>query len=338
MKIIRRQTLTAGLAAALILLPALTIAQAAGLPTPGEVAKALGFTDSEVAQIQAGEIVSKDLNEGSDKELAGVVAVFFKKPVSELVEIALQGKMLETDKNIRAFHVWKPDASADEAFAGLKLDAAESDEAGIFSRASAGGKLNLSTAEIAQFRKTKPEPAAVSAELRAMLKARYDSYRKSGLSGIAPYARGGSKTATPGEELVLAIKETMPAARRQDYFQALLSYPAGPLPDVEHRFYWFKQEVEGRPTFILAHRASRLTANAALLTEEQYYVGHSYNSNFVTGGGLQVEGGTIVFYVNRTFTDQVAGFGSSVKHGIGRARMLSEVAAKLKSIRDQLQK
>jgi transcriptional regulator with XRE-family HTH domain len=312
--------------------------QTPAVQTPAELAKALGFTTAEIAQIEAGEIVNKDLQEGSDKELAGVVAVFFKKPVSELVELALQGKMLETDKDIRAFRGWKPDASADEAFAAVALDASESDEVEIFSRASAGERLNLSDAEIAQFRKTKRDPGAVSAEIRTMLKARYAAYLQSGLNGIAPYARGGSKSARPGDELALAIKETMTAARRQDYFQALLSYPANPLPDVEHRFYWFKQTVEGRPTFVLAHRASRSSANAALLTEEQYYVGHSYNSNFIAGGGLQVRGGTLVFYVNRTFTDQVAGFGSGMKHSIGRGRMLDEVAGNLKRIRDQLQR
>ena len=41
------------------------------------------------------------------------------------VEAAMQGKMLETDKNTQAFRVWKPDASADEAFADMR--AAECD-------------------------------------------------------------------------------------------------------------------------------------------------------------------------------------------------------------------
>jgi hypothetical protein len=43
-----------------------------------------------------------------------------------------------------------------------------------------------------------------------------------------------------------------------------------------------------------------------------------------------------VFYINRTFTDQVAGFGSGMKHGIGREQMLSEVTANLIRIRAEL--
>ena len=318
----------------------LSLARVAAQPLPAtaELAKALGFTPAEIARIEAGEIVSKDLKEGSDKELAGVVAVLFKKPVAELAEIAVQGKLLETDKKIQAFGAWKPDEAVDKALASLKLDATESDEVEIFSRASTGDKLNLSAAEIEQFRKTKRDAGAVSAELRSMLKARYEAYRKSGLNGIAPYVRGGNKTAKPGEELALAIKETMTAAPRKDFFQALLDYPAKPLANVEHHFYWFKQEVEGRPTFILSHRTSRSSSNAAIMSEEQFYVGHSYNSNLIIGGGLEVKGGTLVFYVNRTFTDQVAGFASGMRHNIGRGRMLDEVATKLKRARDELKK
>ena len=306
------------------------------MPTPDEVGKALGFTDAEIGQIKAGQIIRKDLQEGSDKELAGVVGAFFKQPVSELVEVAMQGKLLESDPNTKALRVWQPGDDADKAFADVGLSASETSEAQIFANAAPGSKLNLSTADIALFQNLQPTPDSVSPQLRAMLKARYEAYRQKGLAGVAPYTRGGRKESSPARELTLAINETMKAARRPDYFNALLSYPSNQLPDVEHRFYWLKQAVENRPTFILSHRAERHAANAALLTEEQYYVGHSYNSNFIAGGALEVQGGTIVFYVNRTFTDQVAGWGSSLKHNIGRGQMLDAVVAKLQRARGQL--
>lgn len=140
-------------------------AQTPVLPTPEAVAKALGFTDSEIRKIKGGEVIIKQLNEGSDKELAGVVAVFFKKPVGELADVALQGKLLETDKSIQAFHTWKPDESADTAFAKVGLDAKETAEAKYFSKASPGDKLNLSPAEIAQFKNVQPTPEAVNVPL-----------------------------------------------------------------------------------------------------------------------------------------------------------------------------
>jgi len=322
----------------LALLASTSFAQAPAPPTPDEVAKALGFTDAEVGQIKAGQIIRKDLKEGSDKELAGVVGAFFQHPVSELVNVVMQGKLLETSSGMLAFHGWSPDESADKAFADVGLSASEAGEAKIFANASPGSKLNLSKEDIALFQNVQPTPDSVNPQIRAMLKARYEAYRTSGLKGIAPYTRGGSNVSSPGKELELAINETKPAARRPDFFNALLSYPSGQLPDMEHHFYWFKTSVENRPTFILADRAERHMANAALLTEEQFYVGHSYNSNFIAGGCLEVQGGTIVFYVNRTFTDQVAGWGSSLKHSIGRGQMLDSVVASLQSAREKLGK
>ena len=309
---------------------------------PDEVAKALGFTDAEIGQIKGGQIVSKDLKEGSDKELAGVIGALFPQPINELVDLALDGKLMDSDPTILAHQVWKPDASADEAFAGIGLAPNEASEAQFFLQASADGRLNLSTEEIDQFRKLKAPSgqavSAVSAQLQAMLKARYQAYQQKGLQGIAPYARGGRNTASPNTELTLAIHESLPGEWLPGFRQALFNYPSDPLRGMEHRFLWYKQTVENRPTFILADRASLRTADAAVLTEEQFYVGHSYNSNFIIGGCFTVQGGTLVFYMNRTFTDQVAGFGSSLKHGIGRGQMLSAVAANLQRIRTQLQK
>jgi hypothetical protein len=334
MKITLRQNLIASLVAALTLLPALARAQNPPVPTPAEVAGALGFSDSEIEQIKGGEIVSKDLREGSDKELAGVVATFFKRPLAELAEKVRDGKFLETDPAILKLRVWEPEAPAAAQFAEVSLAANEEDETSYFLRASEGSRLNLSAAEVARFRRLN-DASAVNAELQAMLQARYEAYRRSGLKGIAPYARSSSKTVSPAEELSLAIQQALPGERLPGHRKALLNYPADPLAGMEHRFYWIKKQVEDRPTFILAHRTSVGMKDAEVLTEEQFYVGHSYNCNFVIAAGFTVEGGTLVFYVNRTFTDQVAGFGSSLRHSIGRKQMLSNVEANLKRIRAQ---
>ncbi len=74
---------------------------------------------------------------------------------------------------------------------------------------------------------------------------------------------------------------------------------------MEHRFYWFKRAVEDRLTVVLAHRTEIHSADAALLTEERFYVGQRYNSDLIVDGCLGVQDGTLVFSVNCTFTDQV---------------------------------
>ncbi len=42
-------------------------------------------------------------------------------------------------------------------------------------------------------------------------------------------------------------------------------------------------------------------------------------------GAVPVENGIVMFYRNRTFTDQVAGFGSGMKKGIGRGQMRNTI-------------
>ena len=56
----------------------------------------------------------------------------------------------------------------------------------------------------------------------------------------------------------------------------------------------------------------------ALFAERQFYVGTSYNS-LQTFIGLLPDGDrTVLVYTNRTFTDQVAGFRSNVRHSVAR--------------------
>ena len=270
---------------------ALLSMQASARSVPATVvaaAKSYGFTEAEIEKILRGEVLTKDLKEGSNKELAGVVALWLPRPVAEFADIALEGKLLRFDSSIRSLNAWKLDGSADKAFTDLQVDAAQ----------------------------------------QAMLKGRHDAYRKNGLKGID----------SPGELLALAIKETRSLERLPGYAEALLNFPAGPLPGMEHRFFAYEQDVEGRPAVILTHRAAVRGEHHALITEQRYYVSQVYDCRFIASECFEVPGGTLVFYVSRIFTDQVAGFGSRLKHVIGRGRMLAKVAANLKREREQLKK
>ena len=61
--------------------------------------------------------------------------------------------------------------------------------------------------------------------------------------------------------------------------------------------------------------------------DRQYFVSRTYNSMLTGTGCGQVAEGTIVYYVNRTSTDQVAGFMQETKHSVGRKQMREQVAA-----------
>ena len=71
----------------------------------------------------------------------------------------------------------------------------------------------------------------------------------------------------------------------------------------------------------------------AIMVERQFYVGHSYNSLQTITGCIAVPGGSLVFHSNHTSTDQVAGFGSGLRHSIGRDQMRDETFAGFEQLR-----
>lgn len=62
----------------------------------------------------------------------------------------------------------------------------------------------------------------------------------------------------------------------------------------------------------------------------------AYAANQLNIGCLPYRDGTLVFYANRTSTDQIAGMGSSLKHSIGREQMQAEIVKRLKNLQKLL--
>ena len=168
------------------------------------------------------------------------------------------------------------------------------------------------------------------------MKERIAAYQARGMAGIAPYAREGGKTAEPQQELLTATNALQVLSQKMpQVFQAFAKYPQGDPGQLEHRFYWLKQMIQDRPTFVLSHRCVHVDPPLAFLAERQFYVGQSYNSLQVVVGLFPLEGKTLVFYLNRTSTDQVAGFMQGTRHSMGRKIMAKEIRAHLGELRQK---
>ena len=90
---------------------------------------------------------------------------------------------------------------------------------------------------------------------------------------------------------------------------------------VDSEFYWIKQVADDRPDYILTHRMLQRQPDHLAMLSRDFYVGHSFNAAQAAAGALPVEGGVVIFYGNRTSSDQVAGFMSGMRHEIGRGMM-----------------
>lgn len=321
------------------------------LPSVKELMNFPGYTKADSKKLLAGQIVSHGLKEGSKKELGLTVGMLVSSPLAELVEFDRSGGLLKINREVIEFHNLGDTPADKDTFAGLGFKANEVKEVSQLLRVEPGSTFNLSASEIKRFksiakrfksRDTKKDPAVretVNSEYRAILVNRYKAYREGGLGAIAPYHRGHGKHAHPGKELANAVKrEILMRERMPDFYNAILNYPRDSEDDIQSNFFWIKQLVQDRPTFILVHRIYRYKPGEyAVETFREFYVGHSYNSLHSVMGAFPVKEGTLVFYLNRTSTDQVAGFGSSLKHKIGRLMLRYEVVELFTSIQKSLE-
>jgi hypothetical protein len=214
---------------------------------------------------------------------------------------------------------------------GVALKPNAEKEAKRYLNTEPGEELNLDAKEMAAFVALKSASKdgtvpvqKVEALIRQGLLARYQSYHKQGLAGVAPYERDHGKQRRAGDELLLSTKQLSGVAKHLPAFHKfLINYPNGlaaeEAKNLEEKFYWLNIDIFGRPTYVLVHRMLYHVGEAALAVERQYYASHDYNAMLQGIAALPTKEGTFLFYIGRVSTDQVAGFTSAALHPVSRA-------------------
>jgi len=294
-------------------------------PAPEEVFGVLGMAPGQIAELAQGRPVAYALDEGSADELAVALAWYLPAPVAEVVKHLRQGDPDLLDVDVTAHGVITEQGGP----ASLSPIALSKQEAEAMLEAGPGDEFNLSAHEISGFKHLQPAlrrtpgkafEEAVSQHYRELLFHRVTVYRRGGTEAIAPYAREESLDSKPSLELRQSANETPFLAR---YWPALhkawLDYPKTPLPPgVVESFPWVEKDVESRPAAILRHRVDADWNGCVLVLTREIYAAHSYNSSQWITGCVPYRDGVVVFQQVRSYTDQVAGVGSPVKHVVGR--------------------
>ena len=309
---------------------------AANLPDSEGLIQQLGIQQQDVVKLNQGDVVFFNVTENNEKELAAGAAMYFPAAPSKMIGLIKNKGLASIDTEVIAEGAIPSQATLD-AFKGFSFKAG-SDEAASFLAAKPGSQFNLSTEEFQALQATSSaQPDAASQAYRKILLQRWQAYRKNGLKGIALYDRGNGTEANPGGELRTATQNSKILARYfPELYKAWLNYPAALPAGAEETFFWRNRKVESRPTAILVHRVMLSNDAGELILSRQFYAGHSYNSNQLTIACLPYLDGSLVTYTNRTFTDQVAGFGSSVKHSVGGQQARGEMTKMLKNARKAL--
>ncbi|MFZ9875296.1 MAG: hypothetical protein ACO3E8_08005 [Candidatus Methylacidiphilales bacterium] len=292
------------------------------------------------AKIKSGEIVAPPIDDATDKELAVKLAMLVKASPDQLKEFITADNLMGKDPTFAASGQLSPDAPK---FDPIKLTP---DEAMDYLSAEPGNDFNFHTDDYAKLKAAKKKvkddkdaPAVAAQVLAEILNKRFQAYRQAGIGAVAPYDRGDGRFSEPGDELLnsmLASPVLQNAA--PDAFVAFRDFPGGPQDGIVHEFFWSQQKVEDKPAFILSHRMTYPMKNGVIYLDRQYFVSRTYNSMLTGTGCGQLAEGTIIYYVNRTSTDQVAGFMQETKHSVGRKQMREELIKMFEEIKKKVAK
>lgn len=317
------------LAGALLLLVVRTGAAVAQELNVAQVIADFGFPPDAAERIRRGEVLEADPSESSDRELAVGLTFLVKQSPATIADAFRKAVDLKEDSKLAASTPLR-DAGTPADFETLVLEPDGAAEARRYLGARAGETLNLSPQEIGAFNALAAADdravGRVEDQLKQTLLDRYRSYVANGLGGIAPYARS-SGLQEPSRDLRGAVEAAAPLLGK--YAPAMLellrAYPRDKPADLKESFYWLRYELDGRPNYTLRHRLALPVGSTVVVADREFYVSHGYNTSQAIAGLIPVPEGTVVFYRSRVSTDQVAGFGSSVKKGIGRGVMAEQL-------------
>jgi len=305
-------------------------------PSTDQILAEMGFSALEKRRVLEGEFVTAQIGAVSERDLSFSVAFLVKISPQALSEQVLAGAHVADDAQVRACGLLSGTGSVTD-FSELRL---AEDEARALSNAQPGDATNYSAGELASLKVLRGHPTqAVEAQLRRTLLERYQSYRASGLAGIAPYARRGgaannlASDMTKAVQSMVALKEHMP-----ELYAVLLDYPRTTSPAIRQSFRWVKSIIRGRPTYALAHVLAASDGEARAVVRREFYVSAGYNGQQVVAGFLPVAGGTVVLYMSHAFTDQVAGAGGSVKRNIGSRVMADQLKKIFENSRKRIER
>lgn len=315
-----------------------------------QVAETLGYDSRETRKLMDGLLVAHQLNDEAKKELALTVATKISASSARVFRDLEAKKLFEVDRTIIAWGTIGDTPATAATFEDLTLSSKELD--GLLS-VKPGHALNLSEAEIKSLRDAAKElrglkkgerRIGIMHAYRGLLAARVESYRAGGIDRVAPYHRG-KKNSSPGEDLAGALPSSTSLVAREApaFFRRITSVPVevtkgADSEGIDVELLWLRQKLNGREAVVLAHRVIGTDHRNTYLAQRDFYVSHSFDALQIMVGCMRIgEEESVVFYINRTYTEQIAGFASSAAHKIGRTMLEKEVRKLLGAVRAKYQ-
>lgn len=274
--------------------------------TPEEIAQRLGLADSIMQQFKNGEIVTKELEASTDKDLSLVVAALLDTDVEKLWEFAEAERIHEIqDATLSA-------GSIDPANPSAGLEAMELTEDMV---AKVMKNPHLSKDEANRVKEGSKHGKGAQV-YKQILTERAQAYWEKGLDGIIPYEGKGR---SPKDDLAAATEVTLKLMKDPTFREELKVIPAKSAHQDYHKLRWSIQQGSDLAAPTLIHVFRFKDERGFINISKQFYSGQDKDSSLIVAGVLPTaDGKSALFYTNHTYTSAVAGFGGSAKRTIGR--------------------
>jgi hypothetical protein len=200
--------------------------------------------------------------------------------------------------------------------------------------------LNLGNEDIGFFEDIAvADPSSVSDAFRQVLTRRLADYVANGIEGIEDYVRGNGVTVSPANEIRSGLSGVSGLERM---FGGVLDRVGSPVSRDDEtsgarRLHWAEKRVDGDRVIGLLDQLVAHMGDRGIAVEIHYYASSMYNSMVTLAAALPFEDQTLVFAINHTYTDQVTGFGASLRKRIGRNQAAAALASHLERVKEQLE-
>ena len=309
----------------------------------GELLRYLGLNpQAKRAELEAGEVVHNGLagREELPDEIAAAGAMLLVKASEPgaVIDAFLDAETFLRVHKVRRYQALKGGRAELAAFSTMTPpDVSRLREV----NKAPAGYLNLSAAEATKLKSVNPKEADLAGRVRTTLAeifaSRVTQYARQGISGIQPYVREKGEVVNPAVELRSAIRSVaFLAGAFPELFDTLGAPATKTAPGLRRDYYWMERRVEAEPVVALSAELRLREDRAAIGADVHFYASREYNAMLTVVGVVPYGPDWMVFALNHVFTDQVLGFGSSMKRRVGRDLVAAQLGKQLAETRRRL--
>ena len=301
----------------------------------------LGLDQTRRGQLEAGEVVHNGLAKAErlpDEIVAAGAMLLVKAPeAAVVVDAFLHAETFQRIFQVRRQQALQGGSAELSAFNTLPVP----DAGRLLEIVQAPARyLNLSKGETEKLKSLAPTTDDLQTRFRStfgqILAARLNAYVKQGLAGVQPYVRDNGNVVNLAAELGNAIRSLAFLSDEFPGFVDALGKPSSASSALMRNYYWMERPVDKENVLALSVEERHKQAKAAVGADVHFYASRDYNSMLTLIGVVPYGGDWMVFAINHTFTDQVTGFGSTVRRAVGRDLVATELGKQLAETRRRL--